>query len=134
MKMQSLKRPPADLKKQREGMTAAPTPYTSPDDQGVRVNLEHHHLMALKGADGQPIAGQMKSGHRVSFAGEGIVERSESRSTPDGERHEATIRLHRGTASHKGDRKGDDKGSPAAPRRRMPGTPSYPKEAGDYVK
>lgn len=133
MPMQSLKRPPADLKKQRERMNAPPTPYTSPDDQGVSVNFEHHHLMALKGADGQPIAGRMKSGHRVSFAGQGIVERSESRSTPDGERHEATIRLHRGEVTHKGDRKSDDKSPPAA-RRRHPGTPSYPKEAGEYVK
>jgi hypothetical protein len=132
MAMQSLKRPPADLKKMRERMNAAPTPYTSPDDQGVRVNLDHHHLMALKGADGRPIAGQMKSGHRVSLRGEGVVERSESRSTPDGERHEATIRLHRGEVSHKGDRKGDDRAPPA--RRRMPGTPSYPREAGEYLK
>jgi hypothetical protein len=118
--MVSLRRPPADLKKQRERMNGPPTPYTSPDDQGLRIDLEHHHLMALKGADGQPIGGSLKSGDAVGFQGMGKVERSESRSTPDGERHSATVRLHRGTVSR-------GKSS------RKPGTPSYPKEAAEYL-
>jgi hypothetical protein len=118
--MVSLKRPPADLKKQRERLNASPQPYTSPDDQGLRLELEHHHLMALKGDDGQPIAGGLKSGDGLTFHGVGKVERSESRSTPDGERHSATVRIHRGAV---------ERGKSS----RKPGTPSYPKEANEYL-
>jgi len=127
--MVSLKRSKADLKAQQE-RTASPVAWSDPDKQGVRLELEHHHLMNLKGADGQPIAGQLKSGNRVAFQGAGTVERSESRSTPEGERHSATIRLHRGAVQHSAPKR-----EAAAPKaRKMPGTPSYPKEAGEYVK
>jgi hypothetical protein len=120
MAMVSLKRPKADLKKQRDRLNGPPSPYHSPDDDGVRVDLEHHHLMALKGDDGQPIAGSLKSGNPVVFHGMGKVERSESRSTPDGERHSATVRLHRGAVNR-------------GKAKRKPGTPSYPKEANEYL-
>lgn len=128
-KLVSLQRPKAAIKAQRERMSAAPS-LTNPDDEGVRVDLEHHHLMALKGADGGPIAGQMKSGHRVSFSGDGTVERSESRSTKDGERHSATLRMHKGAVTHH---------APAAARPDQlettgrKGTPKYPKIAKEYV-
>jgi hypothetical protein len=114
----SLRRP----KSKSQERERAAMPSTSPEEMGVAVHLEHHHLMRLKGADGKPIAGRMKSGNPVTFAGRGKVERSESRSTPDGERHSATIRLHHGAIAH---RAGEELGR---------GVPKYPKEAADYVR
>lgn len=99
-RMVSLKRSKADSEKERGVNGPATADYSNPDDEGVAVNLDHHHLMKLKGGDGEPIAGRMKSGHKVSFSGEGTVERSESRSGKDGERHSATIRLHKGSMEH----------------------------------
>lgn len=102
--MVSLKRPKDD-----DDKPAASPEYVNPDDEGVAVHLDHHHLMKLKGDDGEPIAGRMKSGHKVSFSGSGVVERSESRSGNDGERHSATIRLHHGSLEHEADG-GDERG------------------------
>ena len=98
-RMVSLKRPKSDA---GGNGASQPSEYANPDDDGVSVHLDHHHLMKLKGDDGEPIAGRMKSGHKVSFSGSGVVERSESRSGKDGERHSATIRLHRGGIEHEG--------------------------------
>ncbi len=99
-KMVSLKRPKSD---KQETSGVSPKDFVNPEDEGVAVNLQHHHLMKLKGTDGQPLAGKMKSGNRVSFSGEGTVERSESRSGKDGERHSATLRLHKGAIEHEPD-------------------------------
>ncbi len=99
-KMVSLKRPKSD---KQETAGVPKNDFVHPEDEGVAVNLDHHHLMKLKGGDGAPIAGKMKSGHRVSFSGEGTVERSETRSGKDGERHSATLRLHKGAIEHEPD-------------------------------
>jgi hypothetical protein len=48
-----------------------------PANEFVSVNLDHHHLWKL---------GYVKSGRQVAFRGRGAVERSETRSTKDGER------------------------------------------------
>ena len=63
----------------------------------MTVNLDHQHLMNMKGSDGELMGlPYLKSGNDVEFAGRKIVERSETRSTPEGERHSATLRLQKG--------------------------------------
>src|SRR6185312_4671905 len=65
-----------------------------PDDEGVAIHLDHDHLTKLG------VGGSLKSGDKVGFSGAGKVERSETRTDKDGERHSATIRLHRGSVDH----------------------------------
>jgi len=81
--------------------------------------------MKLKGADGKPIVGRLKSGHPVAFHGRGVVERSESRSTDEGERHSATLRLHHGAVEHHAE--------PAQSLRPSRSAPKYPKIAKEYI-
>lgn len=99
-RMVSLKKPNADKK---DEMAEAPRDFINPDDDGVRVELDHHHLMKMKDGDGEPIAGRLKSGHQVEFRGSGVVERSETRSGKDGDQHSATIRMHKGSLEHEPD-------------------------------
>lgn len=90
-KMVSLKRSKADREKD------ALRPIEGgvyPEDEGPAINLEHHHLAKLG------LGGSLKSGDDVEFLGRGKVERSETRTDKDGERHSATIRLHRGAVDH----------------------------------
>jgi|HubBroStandDraft_5_1064220.scaffolds.fasta_scaffold73739_4 hypothetical protein len=126
-KMVSLQKPKAA--KSNRGAEVA-RPWSDPDNKGVRVELEHHHLMALKGKDGKPIAGRLKSGHEVVLHGRARVERSESRSTEDGERHSATLRIHHGAVDHNE--------QPAerreAPKKRGKGEPRYPGNVGEYLE
>jgi hypothetical protein len=88
------------LKRPKSDDAGAPETMASPANDGVAIHLEHHHLMKMKDADGEPIAGRLKSGHKVEFHGTGTVERSETQSTPEGDRHSATIRLHKGAVEH----------------------------------
>lgn len=99
-KMVSLKKSAADRRAEKDALGSRDIPYVPAEDQGVTVNLDHHHLMNLKGSDGEPLAGRMKSGNDVEFHGRGTVERSETRSTPEGERHSATLRLSKGAIEH----------------------------------
>lgn len=64
------------------------------DDDGVSVHLDHDHLTKLG------VGGNLKSGDKVEFAGRGHVEHSSTTTDKDGERHSATIRLHKGTLDH----------------------------------
>jgi len=98
-KMVSLKKSAADRRTEKDalGETAAVVDE-SPEHEGIAVHLEHHHLMKLG------VGGALKSGHKVELHGAGTVERSETRSTKDGERHSATIRLHKGAIEHEADR------------------------------
>ena len=68
--------------------------YVPPEDDGARMEFEHHHLEKMG------LHGNLKSGDALHFHGEGTVERSESKSTPDGEKHSATVRFHRGGVEH----------------------------------
>lgn len=104
VKMVSLKKSSADRAADKEAMGSPALATDSPDSQGISVNLEHHHLMKMG------VGGGMKSGHKVEFGGTGTVERSETRSTPEGERHSATIRLNRGGLEHQGDEKAEERG------------------------
>ena len=93
VKMHDLRRTKADVaaeKKALGGENKAVDHYMPPEDDGVRVDLEHHHLMKLG------VGGGMKSGQEIEFHGKGTVEKSETRSTPEGERHSATVRVHHG--------------------------------------
>lgn len=105
VKMVSLKKSAADRKAEKTAMGSTATPEAGyPEDQGVSVHLDHHHLMKMG------VGGDLKSGHKVSLEGEGTVERSETRSTPEGERHSASIRLHRGGIEHEGEEKAEERG------------------------
>jgi hypothetical protein len=94
VKMVSLKKSAADRRAEKDALGSKDVPYVPAEDKGVMVNLDHHHLMNMG------VGGGMKSGHKVTFHGTGTVERSESRSTPQGEKHSATLRLDRGGIEH----------------------------------
>ena len=68
--------------------------YVPPEDDGARMEFEHHHLTKMG------VHGDLKSGNTVHFHGHGVVEKSETRSTPDGEKHSATVRFHHGAVEH----------------------------------
>lgn len=91
MKMVSLRAPKSD------GDTQQPAMAESPENEGVAVHLDHHHLTKLG------LGGSLKSGDDVEFNGRGKVERSETRTDKDGERHSATLRFHKGSVEHEGD-------------------------------
>lgn len=105
VKMVSLKKSAADRRAEKDALGTTDVPSVPAEDEGVSVNLDHHHLMNMG------VGGGMKSGHKVELHGTGTVERSETRSTKDGERHSATIRLHRGALEHEPDepRDGDER-------------------------
>lgn len=87
-RMVSLKRPKPD----KADTTERAQPY--PEDEGMHVHLDHHHL------DRMGLGGKLKAGDKVKFSGEGRVERSETSSGNDGDRHSATLRLHKGGVDH----------------------------------
>lgn len=103
-KMVSLKKSAADRRAEKDAMGSRDVVSVPAENEGVTVNLDHHHLMNMG------VGGGMKSGHKVSFNGTGTVERSESRSTPEGERHSATLRLDRGGIEHEGDEAEEERG------------------------
>lgn len=97
VKMHNLRRTAADVKAEKKasgGKDGETTAYVPPEDDGARFELDHHHLTKM-GLDGD-----LKSGDDVHFHGHGTVERSETRSSPEGERHSATIRFHKGGVDH----------------------------------
>jgi hypothetical protein len=104
VKMVSLKKSSADRRAEKDALGSPTVPYVPAEDQGVTVNLDHHHLMNMG------VEGGMKSGHKVDFHGTGTVERSETRSTPEGDKHSATLRLHRGAIEHEPEEKEEEKG------------------------
>lgn len=102
VKMVSLKKSSADKRAEKDALGSTSVSDVPAEDEGVTVNLDHHHLMNMK------VGGGMKSGHKVDFKGTGTVERSETRSTKDGDRHSATIRLDRGSLEHESEKGGDE--------------------------
>lgn len=66
------------------------------EDGEPQIHLSHHHLMKMKHADGKPLAGRLKAGDEFEFHGKGTVARSSTDSSEDGEKHSATITLHKG--------------------------------------
>lgn len=100
VKLVSLKKSAGDRAAEKDALGESGLVEPAAGEGNVSVNLEHHHLMKLKGSDGEPMAGRMKSGDNVEFHGRGTVERSETRSTQDGERHSATLRLDKGAVEH----------------------------------
>lgn len=92
-KMSNLRRTAADVKADKAaagGGKGEATAYVPPEDDGARFELEHHHLMKMG------LGGSLKSGDGVDFTGKGTVEKSETRSLPEGDRHSVTIRFHKG--------------------------------------
>jgi len=98
VKMHNLRRTAADVKAEKKAAGGSKdnevTAYIPPEDDGARFELNHHHLTKMG------LNGDLKSGDRLHFHGDGTVERSESRSSPEGERHSATIRFHKGGVDH----------------------------------
>jgi hypothetical protein len=108
VKMADLRRTKADVAEEKKALGAqrkgdVSTPYVPPEDEGARMEFEHHHLEKMG------VGGDLKSGDTVHFKGHGTVERSESRSSPDGDRHSATIRFHHGSVDHEPQDSGDDR-------------------------
>lgn len=98
VKMVSLKKSAADRRAEKDAMGSSDVVSVPAENEGVTVNLDHHHLMNMG------VGGGMKSGHKVAFNGTGTVERSETRSGKDGDRHSATLRLDKGGMEHEGDK------------------------------
>lgn len=91
--MKNLRRTAADVKAEKSALGKdSEHAYVPPEDDGARFELEHHHLMKMG------LGGKLKSGQEMEFRGKGTVERSETKSGPDGERHSATVRFHHGAA------------------------------------
>lgn len=112
VKMHNLRRTAADVKAEKSALgekrgkgkseTGDMSVYVPPEDEGARFELEHHHLTKMG------LGGDLKSGDTVHFHGHGTVEKSETRSSPDGDRHSATVRFHHGGVEHEArDRDGD---------------------------
>lgn len=108
VKMHNLRRTKADVDAEKKAMgrgkgkDAEVAVYVPPEDEGARFELEHYHLTKMG------VNGDLKSGDTVHFHGHGTVERSETRSSPEGDRHSATIRFHKGGVDHEAaDRDGD---------------------------
>jgi hypothetical protein len=95
VKMHNLRRTATDVKAEKSALGKdSEHAYVPPEDDGARFELEHHHLTKMG------IGGDLKSGDALHFHGHGTVEKSESRSSPEGERHSATIRFHHGAVEH----------------------------------
>jgi hypothetical protein len=103
VKMNDLRRTKADVSEDKKALgvkrdggqaNSAPDVYVPPEDEGARMEFEHHHLEKMG------VHGDLKSGDTVHFNGHGTVERSESKSSTDGDRHSATIRFHHGGVDH----------------------------------
>lgn len=102
VKMHNLRRTATDIKAEKSALGKdSEHAYVPPEDDGARFELEHHHLTKLG------IGGDLKSGDTLHFHGHGTVEKSESRSSPEGDRHSATIRFHHGAIDHERS-KGDE--------------------------
>lgn len=99
VKMVSLRKSAADKRAEKDSLGVPASPA---DDGGdLRVHLDHHHLTKLG------VGGGLKSGHKVSFSGEGTVESSSTRSENGEDRHSATLRLNKGGVEHEGDMERD---------------------------
>ena len=97
VKMHDIRRSATDVKAEKKALgRESEAAYVPPEDDGARFELEHHHLTKMG------LNGDLKSGDTLHFHGHGTVERSESRSSPQGERHSATIRFHHAGAEHEG--------------------------------
>lgn len=106
VKMVSFKKSAADRDEEKTALGEGGLATVPAENEGVHVNLDHHHLKKL-GVDGD-----LRGGDDVEFHGRGKVERSETHSGPDGDRHSATLRLHKGAIEHDlGERdRGDERG------------------------
>jgi hypothetical protein len=98
-KMISLKKTAADRDAEKKAMgEGGPGTRANPeDDGGVTLHLEHHHLQKMG------VGGGLKSGHKVELSAAGHVEHSETRSTPQGERNSARLRLTKMGVEHETD-------------------------------
>jgi hypothetical protein len=91
--MVSLKKTKSDKKSENSALGMVQSAAMSPDDAGLRLDLDHHHLEKLGVSD-------MDHGDKVHFEGHGVVEKAESHSVNGEARHSATVRFHRGGMDH----------------------------------
>ncbi len=98
-KMVSLKKTSADREAEKKAMgESGPGVNSNPEDAGgIMIHLEHDHLKKMG------VGGGLKSGHKVELSAAGHVEHSETRSTPEGERHSARLRMTRMGVEHETD-------------------------------
>lgn len=106
VKMHDLRRSKADVAAEKKALGAerkgnSVDVYVPPEDEGARMEFEHHHLEKMG------VHGNLKSGDNVHFHGHATVERSETRSSPDGDKHSATVRFHHGAVDHEAKTSGD---------------------------
>lgn len=83
-----------DVKAEKKAHGDKGMEYVAPEDEGARFELDHHHLTKMG------VGGNLKSGDTVHFQGHGTVERSETRSSPEGDRHSASVRFQNGSVDH----------------------------------
>ena len=102
VKMVSLKKSAADKKAEKDAMGEPALANPRDEDMGVTVHLDHHHLTKMG------VNGDLSHGDPIEFHGKGHVERAETRSTPEGDRHSATLRIHRAGMEHEVKRGGDE--------------------------
>lgn len=104
MKMKSMKEAKADKEAEATAMGQRGNgAYEQPDNEGVDVHLEHHHLAKLQMTE------PLDHGTPVSLQGDGHVKEWHTSEGPDGEpRHRATITMTRLGAEH--DAATDDRG------------------------
>ena len=93
VKMVNLKKSKSDKKVEGDALGHVQNAAMSPDDVGLRLDLDHHHLEKLG-------VGNMDHGDKVHFEGHGVVERAESHSDGGEARHSATVRFHKGGMDH----------------------------------
>ncbi len=109
VKMHNIRRTASDVKAEKKALGKdSEHAYVPPEDDGARFELDHHHLTKMG------LHGDLKSGDTVHFHGHGTVERSETRSSPEGDKHSATIRFHHGGVDHEpaeGERDAKERGS-----------------------
>ncbi|MHB8272831.1 hypothetical protein [Bradyrhizobium sp.] len=103
VKMVRLEKTASDRKAEKDALGEGGIASVTPDgDSGISIHLDHHHLEKMG------IGGGLKAGGKVELTGKGTVLRSESRSTPEGDRHSATIHLSHGGMDYEGS-KDDEK-------------------------
>ncbi len=93
VKMVNLKKSKSDSKAEKSADGMVLPAAMAPDDAGLRLDLDHHHLEKLG-------VGNMDHGDKVHFEGHGVVERAESHSDGGEARHSATVRFHKGGMDH----------------------------------
>lgn len=98
VKMVNLKKSAADKRAEKEALGESGLVEPVGGEGDVSVNLEHHHLQKLG------VGGGLKAGQKVELHAVGTVHHAATESGPDGDKHRATLSLHKAAIEHEADR------------------------------